>query len=88
LWTYNKEIVWNSFDTRFTKIKDVHVKFEPYNFLKIEEVNKDLLVEIKEKPMLIAININLPIDYESPPIALAQIITRGVWIISVSMQQK
>jgi hypothetical protein len=84
LWTYNKEVIWSSFDARITNIKDIHIKFEPFQFLEIEKIDRDLLVKMENRPMLIAINPDLPSTYETTAIPLAQIITRGVWMADVS----
>ena len=88
LWTrYAKDKILTLFDQRRSGISGYsHIRFSPFEYPNpLQHVEAPLTI-FGSQPMLLAINANLPSDPNSNPIPTAHVVTRGIWITSISIR--
>jgi hypothetical protein len=90
LWSnLDKRRVWNQFNKRSTEISgNLHIKFEPFNFSKLNEANNQTGDKQEQPPQLIIFNPTLANGLGSIPLPVAHLTTRGLWITTVSFLHK
>jgi len=88
LWThYAKDEILTLFDQRRSNISGyAHIKFSPFEYPDSLEHQDAPITIFGNQPMLLAINSNLPLDPNSDPVPTAHVMTRGIWISSISIR--
>jgi len=91
LWSkLKKRWIWNKFNKRFTQISgSLHIRFEPFEFPKLGEVKAiDPDNRSTIPPWAVNFNPNLAQGCGSAPLPVAQMATRGLWMLKVSLPSK
>ena len=87
LWTYYaKDKILTLFDERRSEISGYsHIKFSPFEYPDSMQYLEVPVTIFGSQPMLLAINATLPDDPNSNPIPTAHVVTRGIWVTSLSI---
>lgn len=86
LWTLNKRWVWSKFNKRRFDISGIHIKFEPFDFSKLDEAESSADVKKELPPQLVIFDPTLAKGLGSIPLPVAHLATRGAWITTVSFR--
>jgi len=85
-----KRWIWNKFNKRFTQISgSLHIRFEPFEFPKpgeMKAIDPDNRSTIP--PWAVSFDPNLAQGCGSAPLPVAQMATRGLWMLKVSLPSK
>jgi len=86
LWpSYTKEQIWDSFDTRKTKLSgNFHIRFNPYKYPIMKNQKDYPAPSLGKMPGAFAFDLALASDCGSFPIPSAHVATRGCWTTNVS----
>ncbi|MBM4445924.1 MAG: hypothetical protein FJ023_01050 [Chloroflexi bacterium] len=85
-----KKWVWNQFNKRFTEISgSLHIRFEPFEFPHPDEAKESNLINGSTlPPWAVAFDPNLACGCGAIALPVAQVATRGLWVIKVSPPYK
>ena len=91
LWpNFKKRWIWNKFNKRFIEISgSFHIRFEPFEFPDPDEAEESNLINGSTlPPWAVAFDPNLACGCGSLPLPVAQMATRGLWVMKVSPPSK